>query len=157
MQREEEVVLRVIFQKSMKCHRCGNCCIDSDPINIYREDITDLSKFLKMPESEFIERHTAKFDGEDGYKLKNVSPCEFWDVDTKKCKVYPARPIACRAYPVLSSECIAKGTMGYIDCPGSADTLDEFNRDNLQYLRTHWLSKKKIIRVVKETFKGRIW
>ncbi len=118
---------RIYAQENFKCWKCGACCINSDPITIYEEDIKDLAKFLKIPRSRIIKRYITKHDAEDGYKLKRVCPCGFLDTRTMECKVYPARPIACRTYPFLSTTGMLNGTVGYEDCPGSVEFVKAFN------------------------------
>jgi len=47
----------------------------------------------------------ALFDKEGYAKLRNMqSHCVFYDVKSSRCKVYAARPLGCRLYPVIYVE-----------------------------------------------------
>jgi len=118
---------RVFAQESFTCHKCGICCLDSDPITIYEADIKDLMKFFKLPRSKVVKKYLSPHDGV--YKLKHVNPCKFLDTTTNRCKIYEARPIACKIYPFLSSEGIENKTCGYTDCPGSVEFVNFSNQD----------------------------
>jgi Fe-S-cluster containining protein len=116
--------VRVFAQENFDCWKCGTCCVDSDPIVIYEADIKDLMKFFKLPRSRIIKKHLTPYgEGRDScvYKLKHVNPCKFLCTKTMQCKIYEARPIACKLYPFLSSESIEQGTLGYEDCPASVE------------------------------------
>jgi Fe-S-cluster containining protein len=124
---------RVFAQESFTCQKCGNCCIDSDPIVIYEADIKDLMKFFKLPRTRIIKKYLTPYgEGRDScvYKLKYAKPCKFMDNVTKQCKIYEARPTACKLYPFLSSEGVANGTCGYTDCPGSVEFINWSNQDH---------------------------
>ena len=77
------------------CLECANCCKTTSPI--FRiKDINRISSFLKIKESEFINKH-LKIDSDNDYVLKS-SPCLFLD-QNNHCKIYEKRPLACKEYP----------------------------------------------------------
>ena len=83
-----------MFSK-LDCLDCANCCKTTSPL-ILQEDITDISKILKMPAGKFIEEYIVM--DEDGDFVFNSAPCPFLDVENY-CKIYENRPKACREYP----------------------------------------------------------
>jgi uncharacterized protein len=83
-----------VFQR-VDCLQCANCCKTTSPI-IEQDDITRISKFLKIPASEFIQKYITM--DEDGDFVMQQTPCVFLD-DKNYCKIYDARPKACSEYP----------------------------------------------------------
>lgn len=83
-----------VFRK-IDCLACANCCKTTSPI--FRDvDIKRISKRLRVPISQFIERY-LRIDEDQDYVLKS-SPCTFLG-DDNKCSIYEDRPLACREYP----------------------------------------------------------
>lgn len=83
-----------VFRK-IDCLACANCCKTTSPI--FRDvDIKRISKRLRIPISQFIERY-LRIDEDQDYVLKS-SPCTFLG-DDNKCSIYEDRPLACREYP----------------------------------------------------------
>eukprot|EP01080_Neovahlkampfia_damariscottae_P010474 gene10474-2996_t len=93
-----------------KCTGCGKCCQVEGICSISSEDTKKISSFLQMKTEDFLEKYTMKnpdeyCDEEDELILKNKSnsnDCIFLD-ETKKCKIYPVRPIQCSTYPFWNS------------------------------------------------------
>lgn len=83
-----------VFQE-VDCLTCANCCKTTSPI-FYQTDIERVAKALKMKPGSFIEKY-LKVD-EDGDHVLKSSPCPFLDSENY-CRVYEARPKACREYP----------------------------------------------------------
>ena len=79
----------------LDCLTCANCCKTTSPI-FYETDIDRASKFLRMKPGNFIEKY-LRVDEDKDYVLKS-SPCVFLD-EENYCKIYEARPKACREYP----------------------------------------------------------
>jgi Fe-S-cluster containining protein len=64
---------------------------------------------IEKLEREGYPREFFVFFDKEGYaKLRNKrSHCVFYDVKSRRCKVYSSRPLGCRLYPVIYVE--AKG------------------------------------------------
>lgn len=77
------------------CLTCANCCKTTSPI-FTEKDISRISKFLKLKESQFIDQYLER-DNDDFMVLKSV-PCTFLDSDNT-CFIYDVRPKACSEYP----------------------------------------------------------
>ena len=109
------------------CLECANCCKTTSPI--FRiKDINRISSFLKIKESEFIQKY-LKIDSDNDYVLKS-SPCSFLD-ENNHCKIYEKRPLACKEYPHTNR----KNMHQIIDltiknssiCPGVANIISKIS------------------------------
>lgn len=78
-----------------KCISCANCCKSISP-TLYHNDINRLAKYLKIRPAEFMDKYIM-VDSDNDYVFK-ITPCPFLDSDNY-CKIYDARPKACREYP----------------------------------------------------------
>ncbi len=77
------------------CLDCGNCCKSISPA-VKDSDIARLSKYLKIKQSDIVEKYFL-LDEDGDYVFRN-QPCPFLGEDNY-CSVYSARPKACREYP----------------------------------------------------------
>lgn len=86
-----------MFRMPFRCIRCGRCCQNTEML-LLEEDVARLES-LGYDRSEF------SVITEEGYvQLRNVNGhCFFFDPSTKRCKVYEARPVGCRFYPIIYS------------------------------------------------------
>jgi uncharacterized protein len=83
-----------VFAKT-DCLTCANCCKTTSPI-FYQTDIERASKALKIKPGQFVETY-LRVDEDKDFVLKS-SPCAFLDKENY-CRIYEARPKACREYP----------------------------------------------------------
>ncbi len=95
------------------CENCGECCLETEMILsskdielIMKNSIYDLQKkdfFFKINLNHF--------------QLKNFEGhCIFFDLSSKKCKIYEFRPQGCRFYPLIYDTNKNKCTLD-LDCP----------------------------------------
>ncbi len=87
------------------CATCqGNCCTgESGNIWVKVQDIPRMAKYLQMEPDVFIKRYLEK----RGYRFsikereieEGVFDCLFFDRATRRCQIYPVRPLQCRTYP----------------------------------------------------------
>lgn len=84
------------FEK-INCLDCANCCKTISP-SIRMPDIKQIAKFLRLTETQVIEKYLIR-DEQDGDYVVKSSPCPFLDLRDNACQIYEARPRACRAYP----------------------------------------------------------
>lgn len=85
-----------IFQ----CKMCGDCCKGFGGTYVTEKEISDISSYLNVDSSVFIERYchrtrigTVLTQKKDGY-------CVFWD---KKCTIHPVKPHMCKAWPFIEA------------------------------------------------------
>lgn len=93
--------LRVLYN----CSNCPAWCCTYPRVEVNNPDIERLAAFFGLSRTATIKRHLRK-DSESGrFLLKQRRDehfdhaCKFLDKTTRMCKVYEARPLACRRYP----------------------------------------------------------
>jgi Fe-S-cluster containining protein len=70
------------------------------PIMITEKDIKNMSHELKISIKSFKKKYTNQYPKISWLRcFKQENPCVFFNIITKKCKVYNARPNTCRKYP----------------------------------------------------------
>jgi hypothetical protein len=79
----------------ISCLDCANCCKTTSPI-FYPNDIGRAAGALGVRPGAFAEKY-LRIDEDGDYVLKSA-PCPFLQADNA-CRIYEARPKACREYP----------------------------------------------------------
>jgi Fe-S-cluster containining protein len=97
------------IHSELECERCGRCCTLSDPISLEPQDVERLSAILGISIKKTIRKYAASVEvgGQRAWAIKKTSPCIFLDGAKNLCKIHPARPIICRAFPFLSPRTVA--------------------------------------------------
>ncbi|ASJ16305.1 Fe-S-cluster oxidoreductase [Thermococcus chitonophagus] len=83
---------------------CARCCIEND-IPLREEDVERI-KALGYEEEYFVDYTKMFYRGPKflGYAIKKRpfdDACVFLDPETKKCRIYEYRPLACKLYPFI--------------------------------------------------------
>ena len=86
------------------CSKCPGYCCSYPIIQVTKRDAERIARHLGVT---LVEAEREYFHAAHGYKrLLNRLPdghfgriCQFFDVDERRCTIYPARPAACRDYP----------------------------------------------------------
>ena len=99
---EVEVVRRDFRFKCLE--NCAKCCIEND-IPLREEDIERITA-LGYDEGYFVDYTKMFYRGPKflGYAMKKRpfdDACVFLDPETKKCRIYEHRPLACKLYPFV--------------------------------------------------------
>lgn len=86
-------------EPSLDCLKCPSlCCRMAGYVEVSREDIRRLAKFLRLTVPEFERRHIVEKTKKGGKRIKSgYSVCQFLGED-RLCTVYEARPRDCRGY-----------------------------------------------------------
>jgi Fe-S-cluster containining protein len=87
--------LHAKYSKAIDCLQCARCCKGLGP-RIEDRDVERLAKTLRKKRAELLDSY-FKVD-EDGDRIFQSMPCPFLESD-HYCRVYEARPKACREYP----------------------------------------------------------
>ncbi|MGC9514495.1 YkgJ family cysteine cluster protein [Methanocrinis sp.] len=105
-----------------ECGRCGRCCTLSSPISLEPQDVERISALLEIGIRKTIRKYAALVEVGDhrAWSVKRDSPCTFFDQDRSLCKIHAARPIVCRAFPLLSPR-TAGGEPPASWCPSARD------------------------------------
>ena len=81
------------------CQRCTACCRWPGRVRVTSVEIDRLAEFLRLPVSEFIQRHTQLAPDRRGLTLLEQAggACEF--LDGNNCRVQQVKPQQCRDFP----------------------------------------------------------
>ncbi len=87
-----------VWQKT-DCLNCANCCKSMSPTYTF-SDIKRIAAYLKMRPKDFKEKWL--YLDKRGNDWMNISrPCQFLDLKTNMCSIYPVRPADCAGFPHL--------------------------------------------------------
>ena len=89
---------------NVDCLKCANCCKNYSP-RFKTPDVKRISKYLKMRESDFIEKY-LKVDEEGDFVAKTL-PCPFLG-DDNYCTIYDQRPSDCHRFPYSDEDVFIK-------------------------------------------------
>jgi hypothetical protein len=78
------------------CLDCANCCKTMSP-TYTREDVRRISGYLGMSGAAFRAKWLYKDKTGDWMNVKR--PCQFLDLRTNLCSIYPVRPRDCAGFP----------------------------------------------------------
>lgn len=88
-----------------KCSQCGDCCTGAPGfVWVNREEIVALAALVGEADVEKFEREYVKDVGiRKSLREFPNGDCVFFDVESRKCTVYNARPRQCRTWPFWDS------------------------------------------------------
>ncbi|NIZ47343.1 YkgJ family cysteine cluster protein [Entomospira nematocerorum] len=125
-----------------KCTQCSQCCRgDSGYVFLSKLDLTRLSTYLGLTESDFLQQHVRTVPFGDHLRISLLEKpesddqfrCEFWQ---NGCTVYNARPTQCRTYPfwhsIMQSE--QSWQQEAASCPGIGQKDGYFNSQEIDSL-----------------------
>ena len=85
-------------EAGFSCQRCGSCCRWGGYVYITDEDVIKMSRYLKLTESEFVNRYAEIIHKPRlCLKTKPDGGCVF--LTGNDCAIYPARPGQCAGFP----------------------------------------------------------
>lgn len=86
------------------CNKCpAYCCSIYDRVQVTKRDIKRLAKHFDVEFEIARKKFTTTWQGESILRRK-ADPifgkaCHFLDPETRRCKIYHARPLVCREFP----------------------------------------------------------
>jgi len=83
---------------NFKCQNSGNCCKAGGYVYVTSDNIEKMAKILQTSPIDFRQTYTQKDNGWDIIASPNFNTNCLLD-ENNRCKVYEARPLACRTYP----------------------------------------------------------
>lgn len=83
-----------------QCQRCGNCCRWPGFVRLTEGDAQEISHFLNMEVTDFVERYTEINPNRSSLVLKNKAngECIFLD-GMNTCIVNKVKPFQCKGFP----------------------------------------------------------
>ena len=90
---------------SLDCLKCpAFCCRAAGYVEVSRNDIRRLAKFLGLTVREFEARHIVERNRKGSKRIKSgFGTCQFLG-ENRRCTVYEARPRDCRGYVCWNQE-----------------------------------------------------
>lgn len=105
-----------------QCLGCGDCCT-GEPGFVWVGDaeIERLARELGVAVVSFLETYVREVHGRRSLIELEDGDCVFFDGQSRKCKVYRARPGQCRTWPFWRSNLRTRGDWSYVErvCPGA--------------------------------------
>lgn len=87
-----------------ECLGCGRCCTgDPGYVWVNKEEIAVLAQALAMAPAEFEEAFVRSVGRRKSLVEMSNGDCVFFDGETRRCRVYEARPLQCRTWPFWQS------------------------------------------------------
>lgn len=116
-----------------ECSQCGNCCTGAPGyVWVNDQEIKALTDAVGLADAAmFEEMYVRKVGVRRSLREYSNGDCVFFDNQTRKCKVYEARPRQCRTWPWWDSNLQSPATWQRTCdvCPGSGEgklvTLEE--------------------------------
>lgn len=104
------------------CSQCGDCCTGTPgAVWVSDEELAAIAAELGKPVGEIRLLHTKLIAGRWSLRDDPNGDCVFLDPQTRRCQVYAARPMQCRAWPFWPSNIATKESWNRTCevCPGS--------------------------------------
>ncbi|MBM79870.1 MAG: hypothetical protein CMJ78_04670 [Planctomycetaceae bacterium] len=104
------------------CTQCGNCCTGAPGVVWVDEaEIEAIAEFLGKSIGEVQLHHCRLTRGRTTLAEYANGDCIFFDTESRRCKIYPARPKQCRTWPFWNSNLESPRNWADIqtDCPGA--------------------------------------
>ena len=81
------------------CQRCTACCKWPGDVRIEDHDVTAISEFLRMEESEFLSEYTRLRSNRQGLSLLEKDNHECVMLEGDSCRIHPVKPAQCAGFP----------------------------------------------------------
>lgn len=94
------------FQDGLRfeCTQCGDCCTGAPGyVWVNNEEITALANTVGLATDDFEARYVRRVGSRKSLIEYDNGDCVFFDGESRKCKVYEARPRQCRTWPFWDS------------------------------------------------------
>lgn len=124
---------------SFKCKRCGECCWGEGGITISRDEVIEISRYLRLREEEFLKTYCIKKGEKSEIRISEDGFCIFYD-KSKGCLIHPVKPKICRLWPFIPALIEDRDEWEMVKgaCPGinKDATHEDFRRDAEEFLRS---------------------
>lgn len=85
---------------AFECTQCGNCCTGSPGfVWVTETDIEQIAEYLDKPIGEIRLLYTRPARGKVSLTEYPNGDCVFFDGQSRRCQIYPVRPVQCRTWP----------------------------------------------------------
>lgn len=98
-------ILNLKSKVNLNCSICDKCCEYRGDIKITPINVLEISKFLKIPIEQFLEKYTIEAEDEPPeFVIKGIGEkrnCIFNDKENYKCKINKVKPLQCIVFPLV--------------------------------------------------------
>jgi len=104
------------------CTGCGNCCTGQPgAVWVTEADVQNIAEYLDKPIGEIRLFHTRPAQGKTSLKEFPNGDCTFFDGRTRRCQIYPVRPMQCSTWPFWNMNLVNEQAWheACAVCPGS--------------------------------------
>jgi uncharacterized protein len=105
-----------------ECTQCGNCCTGMPGhVWVNEADIQRIAEFLDKPVGEIRLLRTRPARGRISLNEYTNGDCTFFEPATRRCTIYPVRPLQCRTWPFWRSNLADEAAWRQAEraCPGA--------------------------------------
>lgn len=105
-----------------KCTQCGNCCTGPEGyVWVNDEEIAQIATTIGKSIEETRSEHTRAVGRRVSLREFANGDCTFFDSETRRCKIYAARPRQCRTWPFWNSNIDHRESWQHVQqvCPGA--------------------------------------
>lgn len=81
------------------CQRCNACCKWPGDVRLEEDEISSISRFLKMSEGDFLSRYTRLRTNRQGLSLVEKANHECIMLEDGGCRIHPVKPRQCAGFP----------------------------------------------------------
>ncbi len=100
-----EEILNLKSKAKLNCTLCEKCCEYRGDIKITPINVLEISKFLKIPINEFLNKYTEEVKGEEPeIVIKGIGEkkeCIFNNRENYKCQINRVKPMQCVVFPLV--------------------------------------------------------
>ena len=100
----KEKILTLKSKIPLNCDICDRCCKYRGDIKLTPINVIEISKYLKIPIKEFLDKYTVEVKDEPPEIVINAigddRRCVFNNDKTFKCEIHKYRPIQCVMFPL---------------------------------------------------------
>lgn len=121
------------------CSQCGNCCTGTPGyVWVTDQDVLAIARYLDKPVGEIRLMHTRPARGKTSLTEFANGDCTFFDPTTRRCRIYPVRPVQCRTWPFWNQNLASPEAWQQTQqvCPGAGCgnfvSLDEIEAQRVQ-------------------------
>lgn len=129
---EELEVLNLKSKIHINCEICDKCCVNRGDLKITPINVLEISKFLKIEPSVFIEKYTINvYKNSPELVLKATGDkklCIFNDEQTNKCKIQKVKPMQCVVFPLVPFNLDCDLFINSNQCPMSTNKKMSVNK-----------------------------
>lgn len=104
------------------CTQCGNCCTGAPGVVwVSEQEIHQIAAYRGATYGEILLHHTRWVGGRRSLTEHANGDCTFFDGASRRCTIYPVRPLQCRTWPFWPSNLVSPECWSEVQksCPGA--------------------------------------